>query len=212
MSDDEELDYQEILKANKERANNYSPEVIKEMKMLGMEKPPEVSWGDWVGPEDLNHRHDLLIYMAASGATNKQIAEDLGFTQGRVSIILSKPEVKQKIRQLQEGSGRKDIDRRFQQILPEAVEDAYEIMKDKQEKSSLRANVAFQFMDRALGKPQQNVNVEGNLLNELLVKLDNQEKEVEELDKEEDEMDTLVESLIEEEVTVGKKDKGATDE
>ena len=153
----------------------YSQDQVDEMRALGLPKPPEVTWGMWMGPKKCSHVHEALIYMAASGATNKRIADDLGYTQSRISIILSKPEIKAKIKAVQQSLWGENADRRFSQLLPSAIDVAEEVLNNPNERSNLRVDVAFRLMDRALGKPKQEVTVEGNLIADLIHKLDQQE-------------------------------------
>jgi len=202
---------QSILETQKEKDCKYTQAEIDEMKIMGMAKPKEVSWGLWCGAKDHSHRHDLLMHMAACGATNNQIASDLGMTAGRISILLSQPAIKKKIRALQTEYWGDNAKKRFETILPKAIDIAEDILVDPQEKSTLRADVAFRLMDRALGKPNQTTTIEGNLLSELLIKIDLEKKELKDvtpqnsLEKPPDKLDTFVDSFIDAEVSVGKK-------
>lgn len=210
MTDDgmSNKDVQKIFTPIKE--NPYSDEQIQEMKALGIPKPEEVSWGTWVGPKKESHVHEALIYMAASGANQKTIAEDLGFTQSRISIILSKPEIKQKVRKVQELLWGENAEKRFNNLLPKAIDVAQHIIEDANEKTSLKADVAFKLMDRALGRPQQSVNVEGNLLGDLIARLDEQSsRDITNPEltsgREKDEVDNFVDQHVEN-YKVGKRD------
>lgn len=215
MSDTEEdtaskKELQEIFTPIKE--SPYSQEQIQEMKALGIPKPPEVSWGSWIGPKKENHTHEALIYMAASGANQKQIALDLGYTQSRISIILSKPEIKSKVRDIQAALWGENAEKRFKNLLPKAIDVAQDIIEDASEKKSLRADVAFKLMDRVLGKPQQTVSVEGNLLVDLIARLDEQSsREVSNPElpskRDEDPVDKFVEEFIDKDYQVGKRDR-----
>lgn len=154
---------------------NYSDEEVQEMKALGVPKPDGVTWGQWVGPKKESHVHEALIYMAASGATNKQIADDLGFTQSRISIILSKPSLKEKVRKVQEELWGDSAEKRFKNLLPKAIDTWERILNDTSEKSALQSDVASKVADRVLGKPKQEVSVAGNLLGDLISRLDQQQ-------------------------------------
>lgn len=149
----------------------YSREQIKQMQILGMKKPKEITWGDWVGPADLSHRHDYFIHLAASGLTNNQIAEAMQMSVPRVCILLNNTKIKNKIKDLQAKLWGDGPAKRFQQIVSKAITKAETIM-DSTEKDQLAADIAFRFMDRALGKPKQEVSVETNLLADLITRLD----------------------------------------
>lgn len=213
MNDEEDKDikFQEIFETERERTCPYTPEEIQELKAAGAEKPEGVRWGDWVGPEDHSHRHDLIAQLAASGATNNAIAEEIGMTPGRVSIILGQKKMKEKVRQLQREYWGENAEKKFQEILPQAIQVAQEILEDKQAKSNLRADVAFRFMDRALGKAKQTVDVEGNLLGELIHKLDQQETgprnvgDTKALAQPENPIDTFMDDYLPEEAVVGQR-------
>ncbi len=190
----------------------YSQEQIDEMKALGIPKPDEVTWPMWMGPKKQSHVHEAMIYAAASGATNKMIADEFGFTQHRMSIILNRPEIKKKIKAVQEVIWGGSAEKRFQNLLPKAITVAQDIIEDATEKRSLRADVAFKLMDRALGKPQQSISVEGNLLVDMIAKLDEQKsRDVSDTalasERDKDPVDEFVNNFIEADYKVGKRDK-----
>lgn len=190
----------------------YSSDQLHEMKALGMPKPPGVSWGSWMGPRKENHTHEALIYMAASGANQKQIATDLGYTQSRISIILSKPEIKQKVRAVQAELWGENAEKRFKNILPRAIDVFENVIDDKNATARDRMSAAREVADRALGKPQQSISVEGNLLHDLISRLDQEStRDVThpELtsEREKDSVDEFVDEFIESNYKVGKRDK-----
>lgn len=193
----------------------YSKEEIDELKLMGCAKPQEVSWGDWVGPKDHSHRHDFLIHLAAAGTPNNMIAEEMGMTESRISILLGQTEMKDKIKLVQEEYWGGNAQKRFENLLPKAIDVAQQVLENEAEKPALRADVAFRLMDRALGKPTQTTEVKGNLISDLLVRLDHMDKterlvdeeseEEKALDKPKDAIDNFTDEFVPKEVTVGKK-------
>jgi len=154
----------------------YSSEQLQEMRALGMSKPDGVSWGSWMGPKKENHTHEALIYMAASGANQKAIAQDLGYTQSRISIILSKPEIKEKVRAVQAELWGGNAIKRFENLLPQSIDVlAHVVREGSTESTKDKLSAVKEINDRALGKAKQSVTVEGNLLADLIHKLDTQE-------------------------------------
>lgn len=196
--------------------SEYSDDTLEEMKLMGMKKPDSVEWGRWVGPKDHSHRHELLVHLAASGLTNNAIAKELEMTPSRISIILTQPEIKNKIRKVQDTLWGENATARFEKLIPAAIDTLEDITKNKQEKSSTRVSAANSLLDRALGKPQQTIDVTGNLLGEVVSKLDKlrivegQASDVTELEKDKDKLDTFLEEFIPEKHVVGKR--GESDE
>lgn len=186
----------------------YAAHVIEEMKLLGMPKPDDVSWGDWVGPDDLKHRHELLILLAAYGRTNNQIAEELGLTASRVSIILGKTEVKNKIREAQDKLFGQNVRRRIDSMLNKSLDVMDSVLENEQEKNSLKVDIAKYLLDQGIGKAKQDVKIEGNLLADLLHRLDTSRDAApaqETLATNKNELDTFVDEFITDEFRVGVK-------
>lgn len=192
----------------------YTREELTEMQLLSMPKPPEVSWGDWIGPKKLSHRHDYFVLLAASGMTAGQLAETLGFSKGRISVLLSKSEIKREIKAKQAELWGEDSQTRFKQILTKAIDITEEILTEPTTKDSLRADIAFRFMDRAIGKPKQEVVVEGNLLADFIHRLDQketsipQERAVDSEEKPKDDVDEFIDEFVPENFTIGKRTGG----
>jgi hypothetical protein len=154
----------------------FNPEVLQGMKRSGLPKPQDVPWSQWLAPKKLKHRYRLIAYMAASGLNNTQIAEQIGIKPTRVNVILSSQRVKLEIKRVQAEIFIKDPQKRFMQILPKAIETAEGVMDNDLVKPSIRADVAFKFMDRALGKPKETHEVKTSSIRELFEKLEEIEK------------------------------------
>lgn len=151
----------------------YDPADLVKMAKAGLPKPKDCTWAQWVGPKKrLNPRHKLIAYMTAQGAKVKDIAKEVGMSEYRVTVVRNSTRAKEYIDYLQYSLYGKPAEVRFKEILPEAINRAEEIMSNPNEKSSLVADVAFKFMDRALGKPKTQIEHSGNLIRDLFDQID----------------------------------------
>lgn len=120
-----------------------------------------------------------IAYLWAGGATQDQISVMIGKTMHEVKNILALDRIKQMVFQIQKGQSKTDAKKIIKSIVPDAIEVAREIMLDQSNKAATRANIAFQFMDRAMGRPTQTIDVGGSLIKDLFERLDNMQKEKE---------------------------------
>lgn len=145
------------------------------MKEAGIPKPANVPGQLWnyANTEAADKtRMQVLAYLAACGKKVTDIAEELGMSQPEVSNILSTERMQFEVNSLKYKMFGQDVQKRFKEILPKAVDVAYEVMVDEKAKPALRLSSAINFMDRALGKPTQQVEVGGSLIKELFDRLD----------------------------------------
>lgn len=149
----------------------FTDKVLAQMKRAQLEKPKEVSWNQWNAPKKLKHRHRLVAYMAASGLTNVAIAEQVGIKPPRVATILASQRIQNEIKRIQSEIFIKDPRKRFMEILPKAIDIAEAAMENAEEEKD-RADIAFKFMDRALGKPKESVEVKTSSIRDIYEKLD----------------------------------------
>ena len=117
-------------------------------------------------------RTHAIIRAAAVGWGTKDIAQFVGLTPNRVSKILSSQSAKQAIYAIQEQMFTKDPQKMFMEILPESFRTARKVMRDKKTTQAVKVDTAFRFMERALGKPVQQVEHSGNAIRELFTALD----------------------------------------
>lgn len=110
------------------------------------------------------------IHFAALGYSQKDIARHLGISAGRVSAIMKSQSCQSEIERLQKEFF--DPDKIFKQILPEAVKVTRRIMNRASAKDSDKLTAASQFMDRALGKAKQTMEVQGSAIKDLFAALD----------------------------------------
>ncbi len=147
-------------------------EMIDELKSVGVQKPKNVSWGRWVGPRDHSHRHDLICALAALGRTNNQIAEEIGMTPPRVSIILQQKETKKKIKEMQNTEFVAKARERIEAMLGPSLDVIEAIITNDMESSKIKLDAAKYLIDQGVGKSKQEVTHSGTVLGEFMHKLE----------------------------------------
>lgn len=121
-----------------------------------MPKPWEVIRGDRKNnapPKKIRPRHKIAVAMQAAGFMNKEIAERLGYTEARISVILgSKHPILQAVRKeiadriaLETG----DIALKFHLESAKSIDTIIEIRDDKEAPKSVRLQSALAILDRA---------------------------------------------------------------
>lgn len=151
----------------------YDPEILLEMQRKGLPKPEDCTQAQWKGPKRaLGARTKLVAYLKANGKTNVEVANELDITPGAVSRICGSTLFKEYVNKIHYQQFGKRPDDQFKEILPEAVKVARDILHSDAINADTRASVAFKFMDRALGKPKQQVEVQNSLIRELFAQMD----------------------------------------
>ncbi len=118
------------------------------------------------------HRSKVICYMKAIGFKNKDIASSLGCTVNEIYRVLKSQFANDEIERIQREIFVTEPSKMFEAILPQAVKIAVNAMMSKKVKPNVRVDAAFRFMDRALGKPSQQVEVSHNLIKDLIQKMD----------------------------------------
>lgn len=198
---------------NEEREHGFSAEQLRELKDGGFARPPGVPWSEWVSNKKLSHRHELIIHLAARGLSLRMIAEELGMTKERVGELLRAPEIRSIVSLKQKEIYGDAPKKRLQDMSNKALETLNNILDNEQEKSSLKADVAKYVVDQSVGKATQTHEVTGNLLNELIVRLDAEKSrvvsgETEKLAKPLDSLEAFVETHVPSNVKVGNRGTG----
>lgn len=124
--------------------------------------------------ENLQNRDQTLAYLAATGLTNAQIAESLGLDPKTVRLKLTDERIAFEIKHLRYKLYGADHKKRFNDILPHALDVTEEIVRNPNISPKLKFAAAQEVFDRALGKPKQTVEHEGSLIRALFEKLDAQ--------------------------------------
>lgn len=157
----------------KEKAVHLDRNTVQSMKEAGIPKPEEVSHASWNQPGALHHpKYQTIAYLAAMGHKQKEIGETVGMTQPEISNLLQSDRMKFEIKRIVHKLFGKDAQKRFKEILPAAIDTAEELLMSPDTKPAIRASLAQDFMDRALGKPKQTIEHEGSAIRDLFNALD----------------------------------------
>lgn len=143
-------------------------------------------FGDWIESPDgqLSARHRELARMAARGCRNKDICLRLGYTPGRVSILLRNPKIRAEILRYQDRAFDKELGGRLTEIGPDAMDVIESAIRGELNlKPGERVEHAKWAMEKLTGKATQKHELESGSLGRLLDKLDQMQnaKEVLEL-------------------------------
>lgn len=148
-------------------------DTIRAMKDAGLEKPKDIRYKDWNQIEELSKpKYHTIAYLAVRGLGVKEIAEAVSMSDGQVRVILDSERMKFEIKHLQYKLIGQDVQKRFKSMVPAAIDILEEVMQDESSKPATKLDAAKEVMDRALGKPQQNIKHEGSLIRELFEKMD----------------------------------------
>ena len=110
----------------------------------------------------LDPRLKRVCQLFAKGLRNKDIAEQLNYTEGRISIIKHQPRVQREIAKLQDRLFERDTDDRIKSMLPDALDALEEILTDPNLEASKKENAAKWLLEKATGKPAQQVHTTGD--------------------------------------------------
>jgi hypothetical protein len=191
---------------------NISQEQINEMKMLGMDKPPKVSWARWQQLQGIRAEHEHMIHLAASGAPQAKIAESLGYDQASVSKILKTPEIRMRINEEIESIYGADHKKALKDRALKAIGVVDDVLTDGKENE--RATMARWVLEHSVGKASQDIHVTKTTLTEFMISIkqmeeSNQLRNVsptsEALQKPKDHFDTIIEEVIPKGMVIGKR-------
>jgi len=118
------------------------------------------------------HRARIICYLKAIGFKNKDISAAVGGSIDEVYRVLRSQSAQEEIERIQNEIFVTEPAKMFESILPQAVKIAVNAMMSRKTKTSVRVDAAFKFMDRALGKPNQQVEVSHSLIKDLIQKMD----------------------------------------
>lgn len=113
-----------------------------------------------------------VYHLAALGLSPLEIERQINIPTARIKRMLSGPTAKMEVARLQDALFMRDSKKVFMAMLPKATTTVFKLMKDKNEKGSTRLEAAKTLMDRALGKPLQQIEQTGNGIKELYEQLD----------------------------------------
>lgn len=114
--------------------------------------------------QPLKPRHREIARLHAMGKTNNQICEKLGYSQSRVSILLGTPALRAEVDRYRNRLYEQDVITAIKDLGSDSVRVLEEIIRNPNEKSSLRADQARWVLEKLTGKAKQEVTVESNTL------------------------------------------------
>lgn len=136
------------------------------------EKPDDVSWGDWVGPKKLSHRHHFIVHLAALGMSQGEICRRTGIVSSRMSILMNNSKFIEEITKVRKEIFSDNLDQNLKLMLPKATEVIRNVLENDQARDALRVETAFRLMDRTHGKAMQKIEVGGSMIKSLFEQLD----------------------------------------
>lgn len=112
-------------------------------------------------PKELSETHKLMATLFAAGWKNKEVSEELGISESRVSVIRNDPRVQviveQYGRRFRDETAR-SVKERITRYSDQAVETVNNLMLHA-ESETVRLTAAKDLLDRAGHKPRENVNL-----------------------------------------------------
>lgn len=102
-------------------------------------------------------KHRLIIWLRAQGKTLKEIAELTNTTLSWVSQVCRQPWARERMRQEIDALGKNIVKTMIENDAPEAQQILGDIMRDETVKPATRAACAMDILDRAIGKPKQEI-------------------------------------------------------
>lgn len=157
-----------------ENPGRFDAEHIADLRRLGSKRPDYIPHSEWFQlPDDLGPVEKVACYMAAYGMPNSEIAAQIGRSTDWVSDTLKTRAGKTRVDQLQEKLWGQNPKKWIEEkIVPLAIQTALDIMQDKTVKPQTRAEAAFRFLDRGMGRPKQEIEVHQTSIRIMIEKLD----------------------------------------
>lgn len=122
----------------------------------------------------LPESHYAIAYLTIHGWKPDDIAKEIKYNANTVRDILKKEEVKKYIIKARHKLYGEDPAQRIKEIVPKAIDVAEEIMLKKSTKPHVKADIAFRFIERHMGKPTQQVDLGEGTVRTLLKLLNTQ--------------------------------------
>ncbi len=104
-----------------------------------------------------------ICWMYAHGSSQQQIARELGYSESRISVILNKPQVHEKIERIRrEFIGTESLSKKFSSVAPKAADFLSGVIMGKEDsKLSERIDASKWMLEKVTGKPKQEVALDG---------------------------------------------------
>lgn len=135
-------------------------------------KPPETSWGDYsLHPtKPLTPAAKKLCQLVAGGMKQGKACEQVGYTQGWASRILTSSKGKAEIQRFQEKMFEASVADRVKELGTPALDLIEELLlsDDPQIKPQLKADLAKWIAEKVSGRPKQEIEHSGNMLGDFM--------------------------------------------
>lgn len=157
------------------RPGGVTKSLIGKMVALGLPKPDWIPASEWEAKFPLLASEKLICHLAAMGLSESEIAKEGDLSPSEVKTLLSFDRVQKRVDELRGKDFQNDTKKmlaRINEYLPKAIETAYEIMTDTEQKGSTRLAAAESFIDRVLGKAAQVVKVEETSIKDVLIRIE----------------------------------------
>lgn len=148
-------------------------EVLSVMRSLDMPKPAHISEIQWENArEHLDTRVKKAIAYTALGLKPAQAARMVGITPVTLKRALTSQAGAKELNRIYDAVIVEEAKKKIDEILPVAIDTAFQIMVNEKTKDSVRMEGAFRFMDRAMGRPTQTVEMTHDLVRRVYQRLD----------------------------------------
>lgn len=143
--------------------DSYTPSQIERWKELGLTQPEWIKDSDWAIGADLNPKQLMICKCAALMMRPADISELTGASESYISKIICSEAGRLQIGGIQDRffSNTKKL---LEDVLPLAIKTALQVMLDPKTKPQVKADAAFRFMDRVMGRPVQQVELNDSKL------------------------------------------------
>lgn len=105
-----------------------------------------------------NPRHRAMLYLFASGMTQAEVAATMEMTPANVSNVYRQPWFQKALAELMEEEGKEAVTELLQNEALNSLHVITTLRDDPKAPASVRANCAFDILDRCLGKATQRVD------------------------------------------------------
>lgn len=103
--------------------------------------------------------HRLLLWMKAQGSSNKEIAENSGYTMSWLSQLFRQPWAQTRLLEMMNAAGADRVTTLIKSAAEDSVMTLIELRDDPKVSDATRRSAADSLLDRYLGKPAQSVTV-----------------------------------------------------
>ena len=129
-----------------------------------------LDWANDVAPEKLSHKHKIIAMYLAIGKKHIDIAEVIGITQGRISILANSDIMKAEVKKLQKETYQKmeGMSDKLSVLVAPSIDILQDALFDPNTGTKLKVDIAEKILDRKLGRAKQQVEGTGNTIRDVI--------------------------------------------